>query len=303
VTKEITKSDLESELSGGGLTSGPQSFGDNYVITPSIAANNLTVALKTVAGADPSSTDKITIRIGNTKRQITAAISTTKAAGTNWCNAGSSELAAQDVDYFVYLIQETGASAGTKIGFSRIPCAKTMGDFVNTSTNGKYIAGNWTNFNSTDEVENIGRFRAQLSAGAGYNWSIPTAKVFNRPVYETDWLNWTPTLVGFSSNPTSTVYQYQISGLNITINLAQSGNGTSNSTVFTASLPIVAKNLTNMLWNAPGYAVDNSAGLANPPWTYIQAAGTVINLHTNWQGAAWTASGGKRAFVTTTYQY
>jgi hypothetical protein len=67
-----------------------------------------------------------------------------------------------------------------------------MNDFVNTTTSEKYIAGNWTNFNATDVVQNIGRFRAQLSASAGFNWSIASAAVINFPIFEIDWLSWTP---------------------------------------------------------------------------------------------------------------
>jgi len=294
VTKEITKSDLESELSGGGLTSGPQSFGDNYVITPSIAANNLTVALKTVAGTDPSSTDKISIRIGNTKRSITAAISTTKAAGTNWCNAGSSELAAQDVDFFVYLIQETGASAGTKIGFSRIPWAKTMGDFVNTSTSEKYIAGNWTNFNGTDEVECIGRFRARNSGSASYNWSIPAALIINRPIYETDILTWTPTVVGYTGAVTVTAARYQIKRYAMPLKIIFTG--TSNNTATNCTLPFTAKNVAGYWqYGSLGYYVDNGTD-GGPGVAEIGPNTSIMNFRKSGY-AVWTASGTKSIFT------
>jgi hypothetical protein len=119
-------------------------------------------------------------------------MSFTKNAGTNWCRLGSAELAAKPADLFMYAIAESGASAGLKFGFSRISHARRMGDFVNTTTDEKYIAGNWTNFNSTDPVINIGRFRAQLSAAAGHNWSIASQVVVNRPIFESDWLQWNP---------------------------------------------------------------------------------------------------------------
>lgn len=193
----------------------PEVASGNYVITPSVASNNLTVALKTLAGADPSASDPVVARIGNSLVTIAAALGTTKTAGTNWCNAGSAELATKDTDYFVYLIQETGAAAGTKIGFSRIPWARTMGDFVNTTTSEKYIAGNWTNFNSTDAVEVIGRFNATLSAGAGYTWSIGTAVVISRQIFDTRWLSYaavvTPGSGAFGAVGTVTTL-YNVSG-------------------------------------------------------------------------------------------
>lgn len=281
-------------LLGGGIISGPQSFGDNYVITPSVASNNLTVALKTVAGADPSSGDKITVRIGNTKREITAAISVTKNAGTNWCNAGSAELAARPIDFFVYLIQETGASAGTKIGFSRIPYARTMNDFVNTTTSEKYIAGNWTNFNATDEVENIGRFRAQLSAAAGHNWSIASALVINHPIYHTDWLSWAPTITGYSANPTNTVYRYRLLNNTVYIAVAEATAGTSNATTKTYTAPFTAATITNMVWGgATTINVDNGANQANG-MMLISSNSNVINVYKS-ALVNWTASGSCRA--------
>jgi hypothetical protein len=234
---------------GGGVISGPQAFGDNYVITPSVAANNLTLALKTIAAADPSAGDPITVRIGDTKRTISAAISVTKNAGTNWCNAGGTELASQVIDFFVYVIQETGASAGTKIGFSRIPYAKTMSDFVNTTTSEKYIAGNWTNFNATDEVENIGRFAAQLSATASFNWSIATAYIINRPIYETRWLAWNPVLSISAGTYTSTsfsVVEYMVSYYSIFFRTRHTGTASAGAgTTILFTLPFEVKGSAN----------------------------------------------------------
>lgn len=244
---------------GAGVVSGPQAFGDNYVITPSVATNDLTVALKTVAGADPSAGDPITIRIGNTKRTITAALSVTKNDGTNWCNAGGTELAGKDIDFFVYLIQETGASAGTKIGFSRIPYARTMADFVNTTTNEKYIPGSWTNFNATDEVENIGRFRAQLSATAAHNWSMPTSVVINRPIDETDWLTWQPAYTSIGT-VTTVVAKYKLRGYaTLEFELRYSGTISGSPTGILATVPFEAAQAANSIGVGPALFYDVSS--------------------------------------------
>jgi hypothetical protein len=282
----------------GGVTSGPQSFGDNYVITPSVASNNLTVALKTIAGADPSAGDKITFRIGNTKREITAAASYTKNAATNWHNAGSAELAGKPIDFFVYAIQETGASAGTKFGHSRIPYALTMADFVNTTTDEKYIAGNWTNFNATDQVEVIGRFRAQLSAGAGYTWSIASALVINRPIYETDFLEWTPQHTGFTATiPSGGVTRYILSGKLLQLNYAHPTPGASNATNLLISSPFKSKNLTGYnQWFALGFTYDNSIGVATGQAQMAPNSNSIICSKSI--GAVWTASGNKLANFT-----
>lgn len=214
---------------------------DLYQISASVAGNNLTVALKSLDGGDPSTSEIVAVKIGNTIRVISGALSTTKNAGTNWCNAGSAELATQDTDYFVYLIQETGASAGTKIGFSRVPYARVMGDFSSTSTNEAYIAGSWTNKNATDEVTLIGRFNAILSAGAGYTWSIGTAVIVNRSIYESRWLAFTPAVASVTGTittvgATSGAYQVSFNKLFFNQNAVITTNGTGASAV-NVSLP------------------------------------------------------------------
>lgn len=190
-----------------------------------------------MASNDPSASEPVAVRIGDTIQVITGSLSTTKNAGTNWCNSGSSELATNAVDYFVYLIQETGGSVGTKIGFSRVPYATTMNDFVNTTTSEKYIAGNWTNFNTSDIVTVIGRFAATLSAGAGYTWSSP-GTVINRPIYESQTLTYAPTVSPFSGSFTalgtvSGKYFISMSRVTIFVSFAITTNGTAGGFITT----------------------------------------------------------------------
>lgn len=229
------------------IASGPAGFGHNYVIVPSVASNHLTITLEGIDGNDPSADNPLRFRIGDAMFKVTAATAFTKNSGTNWCNAGASELAANPIDFFVYAIAETGASAGIKFGFSRIPYARTMNDFSSTNTNEKYIAGNWTNFNTTDIVENIGSFRAQLSASASFNWSIATQRVINRPVFETDWLTWAPTFAGNASmnytSVTASLAKYRIRGRSLEAQLNMSGttSGTA-SNILKASPPFTFAN-------------------------------------------------------------
>ena len=144
----------------------------------------ITVAVKTLAGTDPSTSDPVYIRIGDTVRSITSALSRSLADGTNWFNAGSAELATKEIDYFLYAVWDSNSSA-VALGFARIPGANLVSDFSATTTNEKYIAG-YSGFTTTDEVEVIGRFAATLSAGAGYTWTVPTftaANLIQRPEY------------------------------------------------------------------------------------------------------------------------
>ena len=259
---------------GGSSSGGGDTIRTKYIITPSVASNNLTIALKYIDGNDPTSTNKLTFRVGNTEYDLTASMSFTKNAGTNWCNAGGAELAAKNVQFFMYAIGETGASAGLKFGFSRIPYAKTMANFVNTTTSEKYIAGNWTNFNSTDAVVNIGRFQAQNSGTASYNWSIPTANVVNYPIYETDILTWQPVYSASGSmtytSVTTSVAEYKVSGRDCSFELQAIGTigGTVSATVL-ATLPFEGKNAATQPAQACWVVADTVAEVS---FAYINAS-------------------------------
>jgi len=266
-----------------------------YKIVPSVANNDLTVALKHMDGTDATVARPIWKKIGDSFYAITAALSVTKADATNWCNAGSAELATKEIDYFVYL--GYNATDGVVIGFSRFPGANSYDDFSATTTNEKYAAiSTITNAAATDYYVNIGRFAATLSAGAGYTWTVPTFAAKNliqRPIYETRWLDWVPTLVGFSANPTNTVYKYQIRNNNVFIKYREATAGTSNATNFTATIPFTAKTITNMSWYAVGLGTDNN--IISTTYFSIVSAGASITLTYGATSANWTTSGNKRA--------
>ena len=52
---------------------GPDGWVENGKITVTVVSNNITVALKTKADANPSVSDPVTVWINGTKRQCTAA--------------------------------------------------------------------------------------------------------------------------------------------------------------------------------------------------------------------------------------
>jgi len=224
----------------------PQGFLINGKIVPSVTSNNLSVSLKTLSDNDPSSSDPVYCRIGDTVRAITSALtSEATVAGTNWFNAGSSELATKEIDYFAYLIWDSVEGA-VHLSFSRIPYATTVNDFSGTATSEKVLPGHG-GFLTTDNVELIGRFAATLSAGAGYTWSVPTftsANLMQRPIYETRWLAWARVVTAGSGTPTTitnTECVYKISGDRICINSDNtiSDKGTAAST-FIISLPFAS---------------------------------------------------------------
>ncbi len=168
-----------------------------------VNAGDLTVAIKGMGGNDPSSTNPVYCRIGDTVRSITAALSVTKNAGTNWFNSGSTKLAMKEIDYFVYL--GYNATDGVVVGFSRRPHGHIYSDFSATTTDEKYCAiSTITNAAAGDNYVNVGRFAATLSATVALTWTVPTFTGINliqRPIYTTRWLSYTPALYASTTDP------------------------------------------------------------------------------------------------------
>lgn len=182
----------------------------NGKINVAVASNNLTVSMKTIAGNNAGTTEPIFCTIGGTEREISAALSATRNAGTNWFNIGAAEFGGLAQNLFVYLCWVSGSST-VAIGFSRIPYATTYADFSSTTTNEKYGYFSTTPA-SSDAVVNIGRFTATLSVAAAYNWSISgTGSVINGTIYETDWLQWKPTFTNLTVGSGTLSGRYRIS--------------------------------------------------------------------------------------------
>ena len=273
----------------------PDGYLINGKISVTVSSNNITVALKTKSGGNPSATDPVSVWINGSYRRCTAALSVTKNAGTNWCNAGSAELATKEIDYFVYLIwNTTPATDIMDIGFSRIPFGTVYSDFSGTSTNEKYLGfANASTPTSTDDCVVIGRFAATLSAGAGYTWSVPTftsTNLIQRPIYETRWLTYTPAITGYSANPTNTMYQYQVTGDIVRLHLNELGAGTSNATTKTYSVPFTSRNVAGQAWRyVLPIPFDNGAAKAVGEAVLVVNS-SVISMFLS-AGGVWTASG------------
>ena len=298
-----TAFDVEWSTPTGGGSSGGGGEGIlvNGKIVVTVTSNNITLALKTLAGTNPSSIDKVQIQINGVIREITSALSVTKNAATNWFNAGSAELATKEIDYFVYL--GYNATDGVTLGFSRIPGANCYSDFSVTTTNEKYCAiSTITNAASTDYYENVGRFAATLSAGAGYTWSVPTFTAINliqRPIFETRLSTYAPVTTGFSVAPTL-ISRYKIVGSNMSIFITYSGTGTSNTTAFTLTTPFSLSFATSGEIIMTNRCFDNGSAL-NTPMAVLNQGSNVITLYTTQQAGGWTASGGKTVELNSTY--
>jgi hypothetical protein len=108
--------------------------------------------------------------------------------------------------------------------------------------------------------------------------------------------NWTPTLTGFSANPTNTIYAFYMVHKNVCMDFVQVTNGTSNATSFTATAPVTPKTVTNGNWGTLYWvAVNNGAAVTAPGRAYMTSGSTTITLNTNLSTGAWTNVNGKRA--------
>lgn len=281
----------------GSAVNAPQGFLMNGKIVRTVTSNNITVALKTLAGTDATALNPIYVRIGDTVRAVTAALSVTKNAGTNWCNGGADGLATNEIDYFVYL--GYNATDGVTIGFSRIPWALTYSDFSATTTNEKYCAiSTITNAVAGDQYEVVGRFNATLSATAAFNWSVPaTSIIINRPIYETRFLNFTVTTTNspYWSALTAGICQYKIVERHCFVKY--SVTGTSNSTDCRVKTPM---NISDMgsgqnYEGTTGLLVNNSGTWGTPGRVYSDTATNagILFIVPAAGTASWTASGQK----------
>lgn len=268
----------------------------NYSLVREVNTNNLTVGLYQVGGTvAPSSTGPMYIRVREDIVTVSSLLSITLNAGTNWFNAGSAELATQEIDYFVYA--GYAAAPGVFMVISRFPSARTFGDFSATTTNEKYGASAKLGagaIGATDPVELIGRFNATLSAGAGYTWSIPaTSLVVSNPIWETRWLTWTPAFTGFSANPTVLTAIYKVGRDRISLHLITgAATGTSNATNFLVTAPFNPVYAQSYAW---GRGTDNGLVLASGGRVVLTAASNSMTIRPNMTSGAWTAALAKNA--------
>jgi hypothetical protein len=212
---------LQSQISSVGL---PEPLSRSAEWTPghlvngrlvaSVSGGNLTVAVKTLSGADPSSGNPVHVIVGDTARTLSEPLFVTASSGTNWLDLGAPETAGQTTDLFAYLVYDTLSSV-TRICVSRIPSGRFYVD-ISAGYNQRKGSINNGNPGSSDRVENIGRLTVAISAAPACVWSIPVgATVCSSPVRETRWLGYTPIVSapgGMTISGVSASCRYKIAG-------------------------------------------------------------------------------------------
>jgi len=107
------------------------------------------------------------------------------------------------------------------------------------------------------------------------------------------WQTWTPTVTGYSTDPTGTTFYYTQVGKTVHLMMASATNGTSNATTKTYSLPVAARTLTNARWTGAAHIVNNGASVGLT-LALIQSGDTTLSVFASGAAAAWTASGSAR---------
>jgi hypothetical protein len=117
-----------------------------------------------------------------------------------------------------------------------------------------------------------------------------------------DWFNFTIGYTGFSSNPTTLVSKFKITGQSIRIFYVQNALGTSNANTFTLTgLPVAAASNFTLL-PIVCFGANNSANIGDPTTSYlnplrVDIAGTTVTLGNSHSSlSAWTASGTKGVY-------
>lgn len=264
----------------------------NGRIAVSVASNDITVALKTYDNGDPSASDPVYVRVNNTIRTVTAALSVTKIDGTNWFNSGAAEMAANEVDYFVYLLWNTNETPDAmSIAFSRIPYGRVYADFSVTSTNPSYLAFYGGSPASTDDCVLIGRFAASLSGAAAHLWSVPTftnKNLIQEPIFETRVLTYAPAWASSGTQPAigngTNVAQYQVVGRNCKVRIRVTAGSTSTYGTggYSFAVPLAAMTFTNGGFRqGTGIVYDASATTVYAGIAFVSSVGTSVSLTTH----------------------
>jgi hypothetical protein len=121
------------------------------------------------------------------------------------------------------------------------------------------------------------------------------------PHYAED--SWTPTFTGFSADPAGGIYRSILVGKLCTLFVSMPNPGTSNDVAFRLTAPFTSANIASMTWGGVPWSItDNGAEQSEAGRVYIAANSDQIVIKTSLTGANFTASGGKAAGFTLTYE-
>ena len=106
------------------------------------------------------------------------------------------------------------------------------------------------------------------------------------------WKDWTPTLTGWSAEPSGALYRYCLVGKLCTLMIRQGTSGTSNATNAIITAPF-ASLAGGSYWSNSCQFRNNSTTSATPGFAQIGNGSSNIIFYTTWVGGTWTASNEK----------
>lgn len=271
---------------------------NQYTFDVSISTDDLVVALKRYDGTDPTATDLLRMRVGTAILDITAALSVTVPASAGDIFAfDAGKIQGNDCQLFVYLVNNNGTP---QIAVSPDPNLQTVSTnyYDGAGQTGSAVQSNIVmsgTRHATNSCDVIGRINArQTDADL---WQSPDiSKIVNYPIWETDWLYWSPDYTGFSTPP-ATKPVYKISRKSISHRTASTGTGTSNATGYTLTGPFITASSPSAGFYAPILVLDNGAWVANHGTIYNASGARVWTVVKTTLGVNnFTASGTKCAW-------
>lgn len=140
-----------------------------------------------------------------------------------------------------------------------------------------------------------------VNFNAGSDYTVANAAITDfstsdevNPLGFPTWFNYTPTLTGFSANP-SYYARFRMVGAMIHVRFNCTGNGTSNATTFAVTVPITATGSSDLWGTTLWSAVDNGATLTVAGRGLLAFGTVTVNLYANMGTGGWTNVNGKQA--------
>lgn len=198
----------------------------------------------------------------------------------------------------VGLINDGGATPALAVyyvgGLSAVPstsCTSTP----TSVTSGTAVLVNRSLNSGTWPIKEIGYFLANFTDATNV-WAIQTSEIWPGKSADGIWQTWNPSFTGFSANPSVMLSKWTQFGKMIRIDL-NTLTGTSNSTGFTFSLPVKAKDYFSGI--AP-IIVDNGSFQTTPG--RVSVSSTTCSITKDCATGSWTSSGTKYAAANLTYE-
>lgn len=177
----------------------------------------------------------------------------------------------------------------------------TDGDFSDTITVGdkiKLTQSTVKYFYAVEVSYDPGADETTVTLNAGSDYALVSATITgpftSKLCYPDDfpiWFAYTPTITGFSADPTDLVSRFKLDGTTCTLVLGTATPGTSDATTLTYSLPIQSEILPNEVWVGPAFLVDNGAPVTGV--CKIPSGSSVANFYLDYAETGFTGSGDK----------